>query len=347
VNFYCAKTDIKSPYFDLVKHNIENGWFLYLDKGWTRIENYFYKGFSSSWCKIYVEPTIRVETNKLRDFPIYYNKDTISNFKKLDNILPVDGIIEIDKEIKISYIENFYPRITNVQQTFKECHELLYDALIENVGSFAANNKKTVYIPVQGGIDTLTVRSVFDYLGVDYKTFDLPSKQPELSKVGTELAKIHWGFQQIQEQEDSVIVTGFYGDEWILRNPYYAHVIMSSRGVDITEEFDKTENCYMKGYFENYRKKCSTPSNTSIEMLMIQICNDFQIWHLHNTYFLSPLKQTSLLTLLSADTQTVIDQVTDAKLSKSIIEKCSPKLLGLIDPLKNQHDPVWFPPNSQ
>ena len=346
MNFLCSKTDIRSPYFDLVKHDIKNGWFLYLDKGWTRTENYFFKGFSSSWCKIYVEPTIRVETNKLRDFPIYHSKEAFSNFQKLDDVVPVDGIIEIDTEINISYIKNFYPRITNVQQTFKECRELLYDALIENVGSFAANNKKTVYIPEQGGIDTLTVRSVFDYLGVDYKTFDLPSKQPELSKVGEELAKNHWGFRQIQENEDSVVVTGFYGDEWVLRNPYYAHVILSGRGVSITEEFDKTVNCYMKEYFENYRKKCSTPSTTSIETLMTQICNDFQIWHLHNTYFLSPLKQTSLLTLLSADTQTVIDQVTDAKLSKSIIEECSPKLLDLIDPLKNQHDPVWFPPNS-
>ena len=347
MNLLCSKTDIRSPYFDLVKHNIENGWLLYLDKGWTKHENYFYKGFSSSWCKIYFDPIIRIETNKLRDFPIYHNNDSVTNFQQLDKIVPVDGIVEIDKEIKISYIENFYPSPTNVQHTFKECRELLYDALIENIGSFAANNKRTVYIPEQGGIDTLTVRSVFDHLGVDYETFDLPSKQPEMSRVGTELAKNHWGFRQVQEKEDSVIVTGFYGDEWILRNPYYAHVILSGRGVNITEEFDKTENCYMKGFFEkNYRKKCSKSSDTSIEKLMTQICNDFQIWHLHNTYFFSPLKQMSLLALLSADTQTVIDQATDAKLSKSIIEECSPKLLGLIDPLKNQHDPVWFPPNS-
>lgn len=346
MNFACSQTDIRSPYFDLTQYKTSNGWYLYLDKGWTKTENYFYKGFSSGWCKIYVDPVIRIETNKLRDFPIYHDKDSVSNFKKLDKVVPVDGVVEIDKEINVIYQENFYPRITNVQQTFKECYDLLYDALIENIGTFAANNRKTVYMPEQGGIDTLTVRSVFDYLGVDYKTFDLPSKQPELSKVGEELAKNHWGFRQIQENEDSVVVTGFYGDEWVLRNPYYAHVILSGRGVSITEEFDKTVNCYMKEYFENYRKKCSVPSDVSIETLMTQICNDFQVWHLHNTYFLSPLKQMSLLTLLSADTQTVIDQVTDAKLSRSIIENCSPKLLGLIDPLKNQHDPVWFPPNS-
>ena len=201
-------------------------------------------------------------------------------------------------------------------------------------------------MPAQGGIDTITVRSVFDYLGVAYKVFDLPNQKPEMSKIGMELAKNHWGFQQIQEQTDSVIVTGFYGDEWILRNPYYAHAILSERGIDITDAFDNTKNCYMKKYFENYRKKCAIPSDMSIGTLITQICNDFQIWHLNDTYFLTPLKHTSLLTLLSADTQTVIDQVTDAKLSKSIIEKCNPRLMDLIDPLKNQHDPDWFPTNT-
>lgn len=346
MNFVCTKTDIRSPYFDLTQHKSANGWYIYLDYGWTKNDNYFYKGFSSSWCKIYFDPVIRIETNKLRDFPIYYDNDSVTNFQKLEHLVPVDGIIQIDKEIKIDYIQNFYPRITREYQTFKECFDLLYDAVIENVGIFSANNKKTIYMPSQGGIDTLTVRSVFDFLNVKYETFDLPKDPPPMSKLGAELAKSNWGFQQIEEQDNTVIVTGFYGDEWILRNPYYAHVILSDRGVDITEKFDSIENCYMKQYFENYRMKCAKPSGIDLETLITQICNDFQIWHINKTYFLSPLKHISLLTLLSADTQTVIDQVTDAKLSKAIIEKCNPKLLDLIDLSKNQHDPVWFPPNN-
>mgnify|MGYP001212301451 FL=1 len=346
MNFVCTKTDIRSPYFDLTQHKSANGWYIYLDHGWTKNDNYFYKGFSSSWCKIYFDPVIRIETNKLRDFPIYYDNDSVTNFQKLEHLVPVDGIIQIDKEIKIDYIQNFYPRITREYQTFKECFDLLYDAVIENVGIFSANNKKTIYMPSQGGIDTLTVRSVFDFLNVKYETFDLPKDPPPMSKLGAELAKSNWGFQQIEEQDNTVIVTGFYGDEWILRNPYYAHVILSDRGVDITEKFDSIENCYMKQYFENYRIKCAKPSGIDLETLITQICNDFQIWHINKTYFLSPLKHISLLTLLSADTQTVIDQVTDAKLSKAIIEKCNPKLLDLIDLSKNQHDPVWFPPNN-
>ena len=342
MNFYCSSTDIPSPCVDLTKHKTKNGWFLYLDNGWTKHENYFYKGFSSSWCKIYFDPVIKIESNKLRDFPIYYNNDSVSNFKKLDKIVPVDGIVEIDKEIKITYQQNFYPRISTKQISFKDCHDILFDALIENIDTFASNNKDTVYIPSQGGIDTLTVRSVFDFLKVEYKTFNMPASSPVLSQLGSALSENYWGFTQVKEENNSVIVTGFYGDEWILRNPYYAHVLLSQRNVNITKEFDKIENCYMKNYFEGYRNRCSKQSKVGMEELITQICNDFQIWHLHTTKFLSPLKHLSLLNLLTADNQTVIDQVTDAKLSKSIIKRCNPALLKLINGRKNQDDPTYF-----
>lgn len=342
MNFYYSSVDISSPLHGLTKHKIRHNQILYLDNGWTRKENYFYKGISSSWCKIFFDPTFRIETSKLRDFPIYYNKDTISNFKKLDNTVPVDGVIEMDKEINVTYQENFYPRISTKLISFHDCHNILFDALLENVGTFASNNKDTVYIPAQGGIDTLTVRSVFDFLNVKYETFDLPASAPVSSQLGSALSENYWGFKQVKEENNSVIVTGFYGDEWVLRNPYYAHVLLSQRNVDITKEFDKIEGSYMKNYFEGYRNKCSKQSKVGIEQLITQICNDFQIWHLHDTKFFSPLKHISLLDLLTADTQTIIDQVTDAKLSKSIIEKCNPALLKLIDRTKNQNDPDYF-----
>ena len=364
MNFICSSSDVGQEYHYLERHQSRNGWNIYLDEGWSKTVDYFFKGFRTSWCKIYFDPIIRIESNKLRDFPIYYNDDTVSNFQKCGKIVPVDGTIQIDKNIKVSHQDNFYPKITREHQTFKECFDLLYDAVIENVGTFASTNKRKVMMPKQGGIDTLTCRSVFDYLNVDYEVFDLPYSAPSMSKVSNALAENHWGFKQINEYNDSVVVTGFYGDEWVLRNPYYAHVVLSSRGVSITDTFDNIDKCYMKEYFEHYRNKCSAQSvlstgklmvdgyteeqieilrTESTEKLIVQICNDFQIWHVNQTYFFSPLKHISLLTLLSADTETLLGQVTDAKLSKAIIEKCNPKLLDLIDPLKNKDDPVWFP----
>jgi len=344
MNFACTQTDTGSRYFDFEKYQAKNGWFLYLDKGWTKTENYFYKGEKSSYCKIYVDPVVRIETNKLRDFPIYHNQTEISNFKKLDNIVPVDGVVEIDQDITIQYQQGFYPRIATKPISFKDCHDILFDALIENVGTFASMNKRPVYIPVQGGIDTLTVRSVFDFLSVDYQTFDLPKEAPVPSSLKAELSKNYWGFNQVEEKENAVIVTGFYGDEWVLRNPYYVHVLLSSRGINLAAEFDRRPSCYMKKYFEHYREKCGHETNITVEELIAQMCNDFQIWHLDNTRYLSPLKHESLIDLLTADSETVIDQVTDARLSRSIIEKCNPKLIELINDTKNQYDPYYFLP---
>jgi hypothetical protein len=142
---------------------------------------------------------------------------------------------------------------------------------------------------------------------------------------------------------NSIIVTGFYGDEWILRNPYYVHILLSNRGLNIIDIFDNIENCYMKQYFENYRKKCSEKHNITTNQIRTQICNDFQIWHLNNTYFYSPLKGRDLLNLLNANNETIIGQVTDAKLSKSVIEKCNSDLLKNLDSIKNQTDPPYFP----
>jgi hypothetical protein len=347
MNFYFYKVSSQAqnyPYLDLTRYRCNNGWNLYLDKGWTKTENYFYKGEKSSYCKIYVDPVVRIETNKLRDFPIYHNETEISNFKKLDNIVPVDGVVEVDQDIKIQYQKGFYPRIATKPISFKDCHDILYDAVIENVGTFASMNKRPVYIPKQGGIDTLTVRSVFDFLGVDYQIFDLPKEAPVPSSLKAELAKNYWGFNQVEEKENAVIVTGFYGDEWVLRNPYYVHALLSSRGINLTSEFDGRTSCYMKNYFEHYREKCSQDPNITVEELISQICNDFQIWHVNDTRYFSPLKHESLIDLLTADSETVIEQITDAKLSKSIIEKCSPGLLDLVDSTKNKHDPDYFWP---
>jgi hypothetical protein len=340
MNFYCS-TEEKTNSFGLYEHKID-GNYIYLDQGWSREDDYFFKGISSSWCKIWFNGPIRIETNKFRDFPIYHDGAGLSNFNKLEHVVPADGIPSIDRgKVEISYIEGFYPKIPNDQLSFKDCKDILYDAVIENVGTFAANNKKEIMMPDQNGVDTLLVRSAFDYIGVDYKLFSF-DRRPKLSSLGNHLAESLWGFTQVPEYNDTVVVSGFYGDEWILRNPYYVHLLLSTRGISITDKFDSMEDCYMKKYFETYRNKCSVPSDKSREELLTQICNDFQIWHLNDTMFLSPLKHETLLTLLAADSETIVSQVTNATLSKAIIQSLNPNLLDKLDTHKNQHDPDFF-----
>ena len=101
---------------------------------------------------------------------------------------------------------------------------------------------------------------------------------------------------------------------------------------------------YMKKYFESYRKKCSVKNEKTREDVLAQMCNDFQIWHLNNTIFLSPLKHESLLTLFAADNDTIVSQVTNAALSRAVIESLNPTLLEMLDEHKNQNDPDFFHP---
>ena len=342
MNFLCSDKIQDLSELNFTTHQATNGWYIHIDKGWTRTDNYFFKGFETSWCKIHFDPTIKIETNTLRDFPIYYNKDSVTNCRHGETTVPVDGVVEITDKIKINYTPNFYPATSTATLSFQECHNILFDCIVENVESFAKNNGEEVFVPAQGGIDTLTVRSVFDYLGLSYSLFDLPATKPKASNLKSELIAKYWGFSQVAEMPKSVLVTGFYGDEWILRNPYYVHLLLSERNIDLVEVFDSTKDCYMKQYFENYRAKCKTNNQITKKELASQICNDFQIWHINDTKFFSPLKHIKLLQLLSADNQTIIGQVTDAKLSKSIIAKCNPSLLKLLDSKKNIKDPNYF-----
>jgi hypothetical protein len=340
MNFICSSTRQKNLW-GLDEHNFNDN-HIYLDTGWIQKDDYFFKGISSSWCKIYFDGPIRIETNKFRDFPIYHNGTSVSNFYRFGNVIPVDGLVGIeDGKVKIRYTKNFYPKIPNDHLSFKSCKDILFDVVIENVGTFAANNNRPVMMPDQNGVDTLLVRSAFDYIGADYQLFTFNDK-PKLSLLGETLAQNFWGFSQVPEYNDKVVVSGFYGDEWILRNPYYAHVLLSNRGISIAEKFDSMEYCYMKKYFEAYRSKCSVPGDKSVEELLMQICNDFQIWHLNDTTFLSPLKHETLLTLLAADSETIVSQVTNATLSKAVIELLNPNLLEKLDTHKNQHDPIFF-----
>ena len=177
MNFYCSHIEnnldfnlqtIKSPNSD---------WFLYLDAGWTINEDHVYKGIESNWCRIDFREGLRITTNKLRDFPIYYNDTCVSNFLyTCGTQLPTDGTIYWNKNKKpiISYNTNFYPTTNRKHLTFNECNNILLESLVENIETFAKQNSKPIYIPFQYGIDSLTIRSVFDFLKIDYELFVLP-----------------------------------------------------------------------------------------------------------------------------------------------------------------------------
>ena len=342
--------------FSLNEINHKNYKILF-DDNWTRDNNSITKGTANNYCTIKFDDTIEITHNELRDFPLWYDEHTCSNFTKLDNYVPVDGRLNFNNAWQLSYQKDFYKEPDSCgcgRSTVARCvgwHSfdeepyavaLIKKVLLDNTKAFLKDNTLDILVPNNNGLDTLTVRSVLDYLNVDYKLFDIEKK--DYQKLQATLELDYYGFNQIQEiGSPQCIVTGFYGDEYILRNPFYVQNILKNRGKDLIEIFDSNPTCYMREFFDLvYRKKCKKVEPVNIDKLSQMICNDIQVWHINNTMLFTPFKDKRLLKLLECDSNIIVSQVTDGKLSKTVIEHFNKDLLKLLDKSKNNADPHWF-----
>ena len=70
--------------FDLnkISHNKVD---IYYDDNWTVGEYSLIKGTSNNYCKIEFKDSINITHNDLRDFPLFYDAESCSNFIKLDS----------------------------------------------------------------------------------------------------------------------------------------------------------------------------------------------------------------------------------------------------------------------
>ena len=143
------------------------------------------------------------------------------------------------------------------------------------------------------------------------------------------------------------VFTGYYGDEFVLRNPYFVNHILSNCGVDLNKEFDTRPDCYMKQFYDkNYRHKTDKAKQDhslafdSLDQARKHVfnimVNDFQIWHFGTTSNIIPFRNFELARiLLHADCDTIIKQVTGAEISLAIINRLSPKRARDISKIKN------------
>jgi|MDSY01.2.fsa_nt_gb hypothetical protein len=334
-----------------------NNFKILFDDNWISANDTLSKGTANNYCTIKLGDTIEILHNEVRDFPLWFDKNTCSNFTKLDNYVPVDGRLNFNNAWQLSYQKDFYKEPDSCgcgRSTVGRCvgwHNfeeetyavaLIKKVLLDNTKEFLKCNTLDILVPNNNGLDTLTVRSVLDYLKVDYKLFDI--EKLDYKKLQSTLEKDYYGFNQIQEFESpKCVITGFYGDEYILRNPFYVQNILKSRGQDIVKIFDNKPNCYMRNFFDLvYREKCAKVQPVGVDKVSQMICNDIQVWHINNTMIFTPFKDKRLLKLLECDSNIIIDQVTDGKLSKMVIESFNKDLLKLLDESKNNSDPKWF-----
>lgn len=310
-------------------------WF-YHDSDWTFENLTATKGVSNNWCEIDFSKGCKINHPKIRDFPLWYNKNSCTNVERLENYLPTDGILNYEGTWHVSYNPI---TVSNERLDQNKCETLAYEVIQDNVKKFAETNEKPVVISENNGLDSLLVRSVFDYLQVPYTIQKI--KKRNYDRIQSHLEKDYYGFNQIELSDSPVVIaSGFYGDEFLLRNPFYVQSFIDE---DIVQIFDSIDHCYMKDFFNLvYRDKCINKSRHDRLKVKQMVINDIQVWHLDKTYVYNPFRDQRLLNLIDCEDKVAIDQVTDGTLSKNLIARFNPQLLKLIDKSKNTNDPYWF-----
>ena len=311
--------------FKLNKNN------LIYDKGWLHQNHLLTKTLGHSTTKIDLnELTISIDR---WHFPLYKDSNNFFSSFPFENfhLIPYDHHV-----IKGEIIYNQNNTVNFVQKTIT-CDQYC-DFVIESVSK---NLKDHSYIiGNSNGLDCTTIMAIMDYYNIKYHTYDYNKRQIHSDKFFIELQKNHWGFNQTPYFEKTTsLVTGMYGDEYMLRNPLYVQWLLEKE--NLSQIFSKYPESYMYDYFfQYYDKKINAyPYNKNF---LQHILNDYQLWSHNYTNIVCPFKDKNILLYgLNLDQDTIVKQVTDGFINKQIIKKCNKNLLSKLDRKKNLSDKIF------
>lgn len=335
-----------------------NNYCVQLDKAWHRVGDIFFKGYAigqtlkskvqshnfstakGNYVILDFSQTPSIYCDDSRSFPLFFNNNTLTNIN--DSLLePIyfDGsAINENNQWKWCKGDSknsiqFDPEHKTYNKT--EIVDLVCNYLITvtqqldtDLPIIAANSP---------GVDSTLVRSAFDYCNLTYSLGDLSARAKSLYYLG-------WGYKQLHITDTPHMqLTGFCGDELLLRNPLYCQWLLDYHNIDLVKQFDNIDYCYMKGFFNaKYRDKLLKRDQTfkiqanGFNHTANVAVNDFQMWHFDHTITFTPLRNLDLATeCLYADPDTILDQVMHAGISKAVIEKLNAKNLASVEKHKN------------
>lgn len=359
----------KLKYETLIDFDIDHT-SLQLDAGWVQSESDgiidFRKGYSvdarledidvndklrGNYCVIQYTKSTKTWAlyhDSIRGFPIYYDKINISNIEKLERGVRPNELIEmVDSVVSLGHYERIKFHSTT-KLPIAEATEMVELAILTYIVDFKKYNDDQLYVNPTFGYDTNTLRAVMEYHNVPHILHDemqrSKPKHPLHSATNDPLYELlrstQWGFGQLYVSEHpQTLVTGFWGDEYLMRGPKAVYYYLKQFGMNFKDEVEKRQDSYMynfisSNYFEEF-EKCVEDA-TSGDVARALMC-DYQMWGFNNTQTLVPYKNIDLLEIgfrLSPDD--TLDQALNARIQHDIIEKCNATLLDRISTNKNE-----------
>ena len=225
------------------------------------------------------------------------------------------------------------------------------DNILTEKFTWLKDTAKNIKIFYTGGIDTLLCISYLRKLGIQHEL--VTSEHYDYDKFTCNFdkdIKNHWGYRQMHHWcEPTYLVSGACGDEFFLRGPATANLILSHFGINILQLL--TPNHYHYHSFRDqekldiYTQQRHDPeiqkmlsNKKEVSDYIVGMCmNDHQHWHLGNTLTFTPFKDTRILAiLLEMEKNEIVQSILDARIQRELIRRNNANLLQYLDQYKNQ-----------
>jgi hypothetical protein len=354
-------------------HKICDLWFN-CDNGWNQVAaGTWRKGYSENYCQVELgDFGARLDHNDFRSFPLWHNKNTITNLANTDMPCQVwaDDQLSINQHGTVDAKKISLPlQVSDQTISLDQAQAQIKNVLDKTVTSFFDQHNTQPRVFLTGGVDTMLVYAV---LKSHQTNMDLVREfiyeQDDFVQANQTVLNGYWAYCQLHHWLDPTwLATGSHGDEYLLRGPEVIALVTAWHDIDFEKILLQNSQCYHYKYFlkeknlkifRDYwaqRKELQRTYHTK-EKLFYQVLNilvnDHQHWHLGNTLTWTPFRNIELTKiLLQCDIQDLLPQFLDAKITKNLIDMYQPDLTKFLSDYKNfdncQHLDGFFGQYSQ
>ena len=315
---------------------------LFLDKGWTKINSVWYKGYSTE-CNL--SENIDKILNGFKPKGIWCVIAPDGDNYKIYNPeicpFPSDGFTNLYN----STVSHTYFDIDNSVNSLDTVVDNVVSILTDTCTGYARYNLDTVNIWCTGGLDSVLLLAICEKANIPYNLYAHKSHSAYHVEYETEFTKhvkntfINYQFMSVFSDR-TVLGTGYGGDAYFCRHPVQINLLANSLGLTAHDVVKSDHYVYpylKRPMFSNMDHVSYQVSEEEVKTRILHgITQWLHVWHLDNTITFTPYNDIRLIkTLLTLPVQLLLEASLDGTIQKKAIEKCNPEFLSLVDKQKN------------
>ena len=344
---------------------------LFLDVGWTKTDNGFFKGFKfAEERKGNYTNIIKTDTGWHVEFDDYRTVGIVSNFRSVltnhpvfrytDN-LPVDSDYYIKDMQLYRHDHNDPPKSFNFHQDYEleECSykiSMMIKLYLEELLEVA---DKPVVFHFSGGLDTGVILSIINKfkLPIEVKmdnqgkvVLNKPDDlSPNFQMFSNEKNPFPgFGYKQVPIENKRYLISGHYGGIEMLRFPQHVKYLFRHYDLDYNEELQKNEGSYLYNFLQCANHNCDKtyPAYEFDDItrtknhILDAIKYNMELQTVDHNLFAFPWRQTGIpLAMLNLNFEDFKEHVFHSTVHKKIIEMNDDKINNIIPQQKEKE--IW------